>query len=337
MKILLTGAGGPAGRALYPQLRERGVDVVRVDMKGDDGIIAVPPARSKNFVSFINEVVDGEGVDAVIPTVQEELPVFAAASMFVPVLISEPNAVEIADDKWLTYHALNRAGISVPRSTTPNAVDTRTLEWLGAPVISKPRRSRGGRGVLVHENPQADELATLPDDSIIQEFAPGTEYAPNVFVSEGRTECVVLRKAALEFGRHGNATATEVVDEPEVAELAIEAARALGLYGPVDVDIRRRADATPLVLEVNARFGANSAQAPVIVEAALEALDGAAPNLRRMPEHDLDKDDVGLRLDEIVAIRVDCGNADGRGAGNGQSAGSTVGDSRRAGRGADHQ
>ncbi|VEI13004.1 ATP-grasp domain-containing protein [Trueperella bialowiezensis] len=307
MKILLTGAGGPAGRALYPQLVDRGVDVVRVDMAGGEGIVAVPPARHKNFISFINELVDTEGIDAVIPTVQEELPVFAAATMFVPVLISEPNAVAIADDKWLTYHALNRAGVSVPRSTTPGALDTRTLGWLGDRVISKPRRSRGGRGVIVHENPRADELATLPEDSIIQEFAPGEEYAPNVFVSNERTECVVLRKTALAYGHHGNAVATEVVDEPGIAQLAIDAARALNLRGPVDVDIRRRRDGTPVVLEINARFGANSAKAPVIVEAALELLANAQPNLRRMPEHDLDKDEIGRWLDAQAAMSAPAG------------------------------
>ena len=44
---------------------------------------------------------------------------------------------------------------------------------------------------------------------------------------------------------------------------------AVRLQGPLDVDIRRRADGTPVVLEVNARFGANSAHAPEILTALL--------------------------------------------------------------------
>lgn len=273
MKILVTGAVGPAGKALAPQLASRGVEVVRADMAGGEGIARVPAARDPLFMRSIWELVGAEDIDAVIPTVQEELPVFAQATLHAPVLLSPAEAIHAADDKWLTYHVLNRAGVNVPRSTTPDSINAANLLWMGAPVISKPRISRGGRGVHVHESPRAYELATLPEDSIIQEFAPGVEYAPNVFISRQRTECVVLKKTELAHGLHGNAVSTTVVDEPEIAQLAIDAARAIGIAGPADVDIRLRADGTPLVLEVNARFGANSANAPVIVDAVLEACE----------------------------------------------------------------
>ncbi|MDP9806301.1 carbamoyl-phosphate synthase large subunit [Trueperella bonasi] len=283
MKILVTGAAGPAGRALVPQLIERGVEVVQVDMAGAEGIHQVPAAGEDTFVRAIWDLVLEENIDAIIPTVQEELPVFAKASRFAPVLISSPLAIDVADDKWLTYHQLNRCGVNVPKSTTPESIDTATLLWMGSPVISKPRKSRGGRGVLVHENPHAHELATLPEDSIIQEFASGVEYAPNVFVSDERIECVVLKKTELAHGLHGNAVSTVVVDEPEIAQLAIDAARAIGVTGPADVDIRRLADGTPVVLEINARFGANSAKAPIIVEAVLDAFKNDAALFRANP------------------------------------------------------
>lgn len=281
MKILLTGAAGPAGRALYPELLRRGIEVVRADMVPGDGMVQVPAARDPNFLTVIGRLIESDGIDAILPTVQEELPVFAHAVIHIPVLISSPDAVEVADDKWLTYHVLNRAGIPVPRSTTPASVDTETLEWLGERVISKPRRGRGGRGVTVHESPKSWELAELPEDSIIQEFAGGAEYAPNVFVSDSRTECVVLKKTELAHGHHGNAVTTEIVHDPEIADLAIRAARAVGLYGPVDIDIRRRDDGVPVVLEINARFGANSAQAPIILDAVLDAYAKALPHLAR--------------------------------------------------------
>jgi D-alanine-D-alanine ligase-like ATP-grasp enzyme len=62
------------------------------------------------------------------------------------------------------------------------------------------------------------------------------------------------------------------VDAPDVAELAITAGRALGLSGPLDIDIRRRADNVPVVLEINARFGIHIAQAPEVLDAALANL-----------------------------------------------------------------
>lgn len=214
-----------------------------------------------------------------IPTVQEELPVFARAILPIPVLISSPDAVDTADDKWLTYHVLNRAGVATPISSTPESINTEILEIMGERVISKPRMGRGGRGVTVHENPHSWELAELPEGIIIQEFAGGVEYAPNVFISPNRTECVVLQKTELAHGIHGNAVSTEVVDDQEIADLAIKAAKTLGIFGPADVDIRRKDNGEPVVLEINARFGANSMKAPIILEAALESYRDALPHL----------------------------------------------------------
>ncbi len=57
--------------------------------------------------------------------------------------------------------------------------------------------------------------------------------------------------------------------DEDVAELARQATRALGLSGPLDIDIRRKSDGTPLVLEINARFGANIRYASEVFEAAL--------------------------------------------------------------------
>jgi len=63
---------------------------------------------------------------------------------------------------------------------------------------------------------------------------------------------------------------------PDVADLAVSAARAMGLYGPLDIDVRRRDDGTPVVLEINARFGANVARAPEVLEAMLASYGESA-------------------------------------------------------------
>jgi carbamoyl-phosphate synthase large subunit len=41
------------------------------------------------------------------------------------------------------------------------------------------------------------------------------------------------------------------------------------------VDVRRRADGTPVILEINARFGANSHHAPEVLDALLAEHTGA--------------------------------------------------------------
>ena len=63
----------------------------------------------------------------------------------------------------------------------------------------------------------------------------------------------------------------------EISGLALAAVEALGLTGPVDLDIRRMPDGTPVVLEINARFGANSAAAPELLSAVLASVGVAGP------------------------------------------------------------
>jgi D-alanine-D-alanine ligase-like ATP-grasp enzyme len=121
---------------------------------------------------------------------------------------------------------------------------------------------------MVHKN--GATLEGLDDRYILQEFIESSEFAPNIYCNNGKSFAVVLKKTKLKQGIVGNALAVERVNEPDIAELAIRTAKAIGLTGPADIDIRRRDDGTPVVLDVNARFGANLAHAPEVLDNALE-------------------------------------------------------------------
>jgi carbamoylphosphate synthase large subunit len=279
--IMVTGIGGPAGRSVASLLLERKLEVVGTDMREltPPGIrfFQVPPANSPEFLASVRAIAATAGVDWIIPTVSEELPVFARGWEWqaeLPVLVSTAEAVAIADDKYLTATCLSSHGVSVPRFALPSQVHSpqEVARQIGWPCISKPRVGRGGREVVVHYEPDWPAVAGLDDRSILQEFAAGTDYAPNVFAGpDGKTVVVVLEKTELKDGLVGNAAQVRRVEAPDVADLAAAAARAAGLSGPLDIDIRRRSDGTPVVLEINARFGANIRQAPEILDAALAA------------------------------------------------------------------
>jgi carbamoylphosphate synthase large subunit len=88
----------------------------------------------------------------------------------------------------------------------------------------------------------------------------------------GDAVVVVLEKTELKEGIVGNAKSVRRVDATDVSDLAAAAARTVGLSGPLDIDIRRRSDGVPVVLEINARFGANIRHAPEVLEAVLNVL-----------------------------------------------------------------
>lgn len=296
-RVLVTGAGGPAGRSLAGQLRDRGHEVIPVDARPLPGVREVPPATDPALVGVLRDLVLAESVDVLVPTVSEELPVLAAAAARLAparVLVGSSRAVGLAHDKLRTAEALHAAGVPVPAFAVPE--DFRdaheAMRVLGGPVVTKPRVSRGGRGVEVVDDAWAGSWHEVPPGSVVQAFAPGTEYAPVVYRAPGSAApqvVVVLEKTALAHGRTGNAVGVRRVRSDDVAAVARRAVAALGLTGPVDLDVRRDAAGRPVVLEVNARFGANSAAAPELVDAALADVTaglttGLAAGPARVPE-----------------------------------------------------
>jgi predicted ATP-grasp superfamily ATP-dependent carboligase len=259
---LVTGVGGPAGRAVQKYLQEHGVEVVGTDMRLlDDApdFRLLPPASQPEFVRALLNMLDQEGIGLLVPTVSEELPKIAEQREVIrgrgcDVFMCSYSATTIAGDKWQTMKTLRAAGISVPRSFCGGRKED-LLEEISPPVLSKPREGRGGRGIILH-NGTEEIPELLPTDRIYQEFMPGQEYDVNLFAKpEGKVVAsVVLRKTKLKSGTFGNALAVERADDPEVEDLAERATRALCLEGPIDIDIRRGEDGRPAILEVNARF-----------------------------------------------------------------------------------
>ncbi|MDF9875175.1 ATP-grasp domain-containing protein [Cellulosimicrobium cellulans] len=308
--VLLTGAAGPAGRSLLTQLRSRGVAVVAVDADPARGarpgpvkdtaggapsavgagfqVKQVPLARDLAFLPEVERIARVTGTDLVIPTVSEELPVFAARRAdedTTPVLVGHAAAVAVADDKFATASVLHAAAVPVPAFGRPSdfASFEAARDALGGTLVVKPRVSRGGRGVQLLDAGWQGDWTRLPARSVVQRFAPGTEYAPVVYrgPSGAATVVVVLEKTELAQGAVGNAVSVRRVEEPDVADVARDAVMALDLRGPVDLDVRRDHAGVPRVLEVNARFGANSAQAPEILDAMLADLDAWRIRRRR--------------------------------------------------------
>jgi len=280
--FLVTGVGGPAGKNVTTLLLERKHHVVGTDMRTLTlpGIefYPVPAAGAPDFLSSIHAIAAREQVDLIIPTVSEELPAFANDWKWQDsfrVLVSPAQAVNTANDKYLTAVALSNNGIAIPRFALPSQVHSleEVARKLGWPCISKPRVGRGGREVTWHPEQDWPAIAMLNDHYILQEFAAGTDYAPNVCLGrDGQAVVIVLEKTELKQGLVGNAKAVKRVDAPDVAELAAATARSVGLLGPLDIDIRRRKDGVPVVLEINARFGANIRHAPEVLDAVLSAL-----------------------------------------------------------------
>lgn len=180
-----------------------------------------------------------------------------------------PGAVAAALDKWQTVQALNAAGVGAPDSVLPS--DAAALAAFrrrhDPPYIIKPRRGWGGQNLFVlHTEAELDFFRRYVPDPVLQERLGGAdrEYTVGVFLREdGRPDGVLpLRRTlvgGLSYRMESDANA-------EAADAAARAATALGLVGPVNVQLRLT-EAGARVFEVNprcststcvrARFGLN--------------------------------------------------------------------------------
>jgi carbamoyl-phosphate synthase large subunit len=234
------------------------------------------------MVLDLRRLVDRESINVIIPTLSVELPVLAAARAgFGPdvrIIVGEPAAVALANDHLFTAWALQAAGIPVPRFGVPGdlAAAPASLAGLNGPVVVKPRVFKGTRAVHLLAGTGSVNWQLMPAGQLVQEFIPGADFVVLVFGTPARNAmapvAVVLEKTKTPYGRVGSDEVSRRVPAGEagdVRKLGLAAVRTLGLTGPVQVQIRRRADGTPVVLGVCATLGENSKWAPELLDAVL--------------------------------------------------------------------
>jgi len=274
MRVLVTGIGGPAGKAVASFLTKKSCHTIGVDMNPDvksldiTSFYSVPAGNSTGFIERLLNITIEERIQQIIPTVDEELiPIAEHKSLFENcgkiLVISPLEAIKICRDKYKTALFLRERNVPCPHTIL--AEDGIHFHL---PVLVKPRLGRGGRGIAIFEDRLKLEAArSLYDSSFVfQEFVSGAEYDANLFIHNGKILVnQVLLKKKLEHGNFGNALETVKINDSEIEDLAAKTAMALKLEGPADIDIRKDEQGTPKILEVNPRVGANVLKARAVL------------------------------------------------------------------------
>lgn len=280
-RVLISGIGGPAGRSAVAYFTAKGYFVIGMDMAPVEAAVKVfhkvPPAMDTAYAGFLLALIEQDRADLFVPTVTEELLTVARLKQEIErrlcrVFISAPGAVAIANNKYSTYEFMSAHGVPVPMTFDGATPKDAVLKELGLPLLAKPSFGRGGRGVAVYRTQDefhGDDRAGL----VYQEFIPGDEYDVNLFMGAGGDvlSAVALKKTVLKEGIVGNAAEVQRASAPEAVELAKKAATLLKMEGPLDMDIRLRADGGPVLLEINARLGGNVLNAAEVLDSLVES------------------------------------------------------------------
>jgi carbamoyl-phosphate synthase large subunit len=223
----------------------------------------VPPASDDEWAETLCSLVTAHDVDAVVPTVDEELAVLASLSQALPadtpVVAPRPGVVDTALDKYRTYTRLEDTGHNVPRTWL--ATDRDAVDRSAFPLLVKPRRGRGSRGIQRVDD-QSELLEHLdasdydPEELLLQEFIDGAEFTTSVVATQSGRLLGIVPKEALE--KDGSTVTGVTRRSPAVRAECKALAETLDPRGPINVQQMVAEDGTPYTIEINPRFSSTS-------------------------------------------------------------------------------
>ncbi|MBI5714421.1 MAG: ATP-grasp domain-containing protein [Chloroflexi bacterium] len=266
-KILVTGAGALLGQGIIKSLRlaptpyhivAADPDPRAVGLYWSDTAYLLPLATAPDYFITVCRILEREKPDAVLIGTDVELMIFARhketleSNYNARIVVSSPDVIRIADDKWLTYLFLKEHGFPFPHSALPDDLET-LFHHCDFPLVVKPRSGARSVGVRVVNNKHELQTALVEaHEPVIQEYVatPHDEYTTGVLVSEGQAQAVVTMRRDL---RDGNTYRAYVETASPFDDVLSKIAVTLGGVGPINLQFRV-ADGVPKVFEINARF-----------------------------------------------------------------------------------
>jgi carbamoyl-phosphate synthase large subunit len=219
-----------------------------------DRAYRVPMSSDPGYLDAIASICAAEHVRLVVPTIDDELPIFGAARRTfrdrgVLVACSPEPVNSLCNDKYATCTHLRAAGVSAARSQLP--ADVRPDQPL--PLFIKPRSGRGAVGAFaVRTRRELEFFLDYVPDPIVQEYLEGPEFTIDVLCDfDARPlaivprERVVVRAGVIDRGR--------TVNDLSLIDLAQAACAAIPFLGPINIQCRMR-HGEPVIFEINPRF-----------------------------------------------------------------------------------
>lgn len=271
MRVAVLGAGGAASNGFLRALqRAGGYDLVGCNANPHDLLLApceerhlIPLAGDPGYVQAILELEP----DFVHAQNDREVAALSAARDELPVLLPSPKTVWTCQDKWLTFQALEQAGVPSPRSTflADTAVIGTAVERVGPTVWLRKTRGAGGAGSLCTSSPyHADawidlnggrEACWMLAEALTSHTVTVQQlwYAGDLVVSQQRTRRTWANGRNTQTGVSGSTGVGETTNRKDANRVATAAVKAVdaepnGLYG---VDMVLDYEGKPRVTEIN--------------------------------------------------------------------------------------
>lgn len=300
MRILLTGAGGPASVSVWKSLhQEHELHMADIDASAA-GLYLVPAAQrvllprgeAADFVEKVLSICKQRKIELVIATVDSELaPLAKALNLFQEIGIKVPlspyQALLTCRDK---YALLTKAQtiVPIPRSILLNQDNLAQVQDF--PCFAKPRFGAGSNGIMVIKDAQGLKQLPLNDSYLIQELLPDDEYSVDTYIDSRGLAIAAVPRLRMKVDS-GVAVTARTEHLPLLSELALKIAQAIGIRYVANIQFKKSMQGEFKLLEINSRFSGalplTTAAGVDIPKLLIKDIQGQALPMGLMPFKDL--------------------------------------------------
>jgi carbamoyl-phosphate synthase large subunit len=279
-----------------------------------DRRFSVKPTTHATYIKQLLSIVKANKVKLLIPTVDLDLKRLSQnkskfAALGCRVLVSNPEVIEICQDKRKTYKFLIKNNFDTPatlniQTAIRNSQSTIVNSKLKTkfPLFLKPWDGYAGRpNAVVNNRKELLFYAKKIPNPICQELVKGAEYTCDVYVDFGMKVRSVVPRKRIEV-RAGEVSKGQVVKNARIMSEAADLVEKLGAGpGVITLQLFLTDDGKVKFIEINPRFGGG---VPLSIKAGanfpkwiLQELTGKKPNIR--PD-DLTDGLIMLRYDSEI-------------------------------------
>lgn len=295
LTLLFTSAGRRVEllRAFDRAARDLGIDLRLTATDMDplapalslaQGVHLMPPTAAPEYLPRLLAIAEQEGVDAIFPLIDPDIPVLAAnrdkfLALGAQPVVPDKDLVDRTVDKWLTKGLFQDLGLETPESWLPETLP----DHPPFPLFLKPRQGSASKGA--HRVDDLEELrfyATRVGHPIIQELINGPEITCDLVCGLDGQLLGLCQRRRIEV-RWGEVAKGVTLSIPAVEQGLRKLAQELRPRGTITVQCMLKDD-RPCFTEINCRFGgghplavAAGVDGPRLLLAELAGLDIELP------------------------------------------------------------
>ncbi|MCI9530673.1 MAG: ATP-grasp domain-containing protein [Lachnospiraceae bacterium] len=263
-RYLVTAIGGDIGSSVIHHLGEAipresllGCDITPyVSGYGYAGeFFLMPPYTEEDrYIEALQRECKRRGITHILPMTEGEIILFDRHRHVwslegIKVMINKHSIIEIAMSKYHTAAAIKAIGLDSPQ-TWKVGEEAGKITY---PVIVKPDRGCGSKKIrIVRNRLEYDMAAAEIPEAVAQEYigTPEEEYTMGVFSDGVDVKSIIFKRR---LGAGGMTCRAELVEDTEAGRIAETAAKALGLEGSINIQMRKK-DGRYYIFEINPRI-----------------------------------------------------------------------------------